>query len=177
MRSRNQPEQQPDPEDLARALYEAHGPALERWARGRFPDGQAAEEVVQETILAGWRKYDQFDPEIGGERAWLFGIARNVAATHFQRSRHLRSIPTDKPIDRGGDDPDLARVTDRSLIVDAMASLSEDHREVVSAAYWEGLSTRETAERLAIPDGTVKSRLYYALRALRAALEEREVLT
>lgn len=166
-----------DPELLARALYEEHGPALEGWAYSRFDDPQLAEEVVQETVLAAWRKYDQYDPAIGSERAWMFGIARNVAATRYQRNlRHLRAVPTHPVSDSGLDDAELARVAERSLIADALRALSPDHRTVVAAAYWEGLSTKEIASRLGIPDGTVKSRLYYALRVLRAHLQEREVL-
>ncbi len=165
-------------EAAARALYLSHGPALERWARGRFADVQTAEEVVQETVLTAWRKYDQYDPDRGGERAWMFGIARNVAATRYrQTERHLRSIPTDTVPDRGATDIELAMVTERSLVADAIRTMSHDHRAVVLAAYWDGLSTKEIATRLRIPDGTVKSRLFYALRALRASLEDLEVLT
>ena len=66
--------------------------------------------------------------------------------------------------------------TDADLIADSVRSLSPDHRAVLVAAFWERLSTREIGERMGVPDGTVKSRLHYALRSLRAALEEREVL-
>ncbi len=164
-------------EALARALYATHGPALAQWARSRFTDPETAEEVVQEVVLSAWRKYDQFDRQRGTERAWMFGIARNVAATRHRRGRrHLRSIPTADTPDDVRDDADISRLVDRSLIADGVRSLSADHRAVLVAAYWERLSTREIAERLGIPDGTVKSRLHYALRILRAAMEEREVL-
>lgn len=177
-RGQRDPTATSDPEALARALHDDHGPALASWARSRFTDHQLAEEVVQETVLAAWRRYDQFDPARGTERAWMFGIARNVAATRHRRNRrHLRSVPTDPIADVGLDDAELARVAERSLIVDAVLELSDDHRRVVAAAYWEGMSTREIAARLGIPDGTVKSRLHYALRILRTLLEEREVLT
>ena len=168
---------EPGSDSLAQALYVAHGPALGHWARRRFSDGAVAEEVVQDTVLAAWRKYHQFDSERGTERAWIFGIARNVAATsHRRRSRHLRSIPTADAPDVGRDDLEVAQLVDRSLIADGLRSLSSEHRAVIVAAYWERLSTREIGDRLGIPDGTVKSRLHYALRILRAALEEREVL-
>lgn len=162
---------------LARSLYADHGPALTAWARRRFDDPRTAEEVVQEVVLAGWRKYDQFDAERGSERAWMFGIARNVAATrHRNDRRHLKSVPTGGCLDRSGDDIELSRIVDRSLIADAARSLSVEHRTVLVAAYWQRMTTGEIADRLGIPDGTVKSRLYYAMRILRTALEEREVL-
>ena len=78
--------------------------------------------------------------------------------------------------ERAVDDVELARLVDRSLIVDALAALSADHRAVVVGAYFERRSTRELSERLGIAEGTVKSRLHHALRALRANLEERNVL-
>jgi RNA polymerase sigma-70 factor, ECF subfamily len=168
---------EPGPEALARRLYEDHGPALSRWVRGRFTDPRVAEEVVQESVLTAWRKFDQYDPTRGSERAWMFGITRNVASSRFQRDRrHLRVVPTDTVIDLDVDDAELAGVAERSVIADALRSLSDDHIAVVAAAYWDGLSTKEIATRLGIPDGTVKSRLHYALRALRAQLQEREVL-
>ena len=174
MTERRSPER--DTEDLARALYEAHGPALHSWSRRRFSDAQVAEEVVQETVLRAWRRHDQYDPERGTERGWIFGIARNVAASRNRRDhRRLRAVSTTDALDRAADDPGLALVAERSLVADALRTLSDDHRAVISAAYWEGLDTRQIAGRLGVPDGTVKSRLYYGLRALRAALEEREV--
>ena len=168
---------EPGPEALARRLYEDHGPALTRWVRSRFADPRVAEEVVSESVLSAWRKYDQYDAERGSERAWMFGITRNVASSRHQSDRrHLRVVPTATVIELDVDDVELAGVTERSVIADALRSLSGDHVAVVAAAYWDGLSTKEIATRLGIPDGTVKSRLHYALRALRAQLQEREVL-
>lgn len=164
-------------DERARSLYLEHGPAVENWAQRRFGDQQAAEEVVQEVVLAAWRKYEQFDPSRGSERAWVFGIARNVAATRYRRNRrHLASVPTADTPDRGHDDIELRRLVDRSLIADSVRALSHEHQEVLIAAYWERLSTHEISDRLHIPEGTVKSRLHYALRILRAGLDEREVL-
>lgn len=164
-------------DDLARSLYAAHGAAITAWARRRFGDPQIAEEVVQETVLSAWRNYGQYDPARGTERGWMFGIARNAAATRHRRERrHLRSVPTNDELGGATEDPELARLVDQSLIADAVRSLSPEHRAVLVAAYWERMTTKEIAARLGIPDGTVKSRLHYAMRFLRTALDEREVL-
>lgn len=168
-------------EALARALYLRHGPPLQRWLLRRCDDSQVAEEVLQETILSAWRNYQQYDPERGSERAWMFGIARNAANTRDRsRRRHLRVVPTDpadaRPVEQAQGDDDLAGFVDRSLIVDALRSLSVDHRAVVVAAYYERRTTSEMSELLGVPEGTVKSRLHHGLRALRANLEERGVL-
>jgi len=167
-----------DADGLARALYESHGAALEGWAWSRFGDRQMATDVVQETVLLAWKKYEQYDPARGSERAWMFGIARNVAASqHRRRIHHLRVVPTEQITEEGHLDPELSRLTEVSFIVDGLQMLSDDHRAVVAAAYWEGLTTKEIARRFDIPDGTVKSRLHHALRILRIHLQEREVLS
>ncbi len=63
------------------------------------------------------------------------------------------------------------------MVRDALSDLADHHRQVIVEAYFQGRSSIEIADRLGIPAGTVKSRLYYGLRALRSALEERGVLT
>jgi len=179
-RSASQPISEPaSPELLARQLYEKHGPAIHGWVQARFGDRQTAEEVVQEVVLAAWRKYDQFDPSRGTERSWMFGIARNVAATRHRRDkRHLAVVTNEMPdtVKASSGEDHAERVAEQSLVADAVRGLRDDHRAVITAAYWEGLSTKEIAGRLDIPDGTVKSRLHYAMRALRSGLEEEGVL-
>lgn len=166
------------PDALALALHRSHGQALRRWALQRFDDAQMADEVVQETLLMAWRKHGQFDPARGTERVWVFGIGRNVAATRYARNRrHLRSVPTETLPENPDPRDDIEHMAERSLVIDALHCLSDEHAAVVKAAFWEGMSTTEMASHLSIPEGTVKSRLYYALRNLRAALEEREVIS
>jgi RNA polymerase sigma-70 factor, ECF subfamily len=164
-------------DDAVRALHDEHAPALHAWARRRMADRREAEEVVQETLVRAWRKQHQYDPGRGSERAWLFGIARNVAADlHRRNVRHLRAVGDDVTIDLTANDRDLERMVEASLVHDALVALSIEHRAVLVEIYYRGRSVHEAAERLGIPEGTVKSRTYYALRALRAELESREVL-
>lgn len=167
-----------DVELAARALHDAHAPALHAWARRRFADPREAEEVVQEALVLAWRKQHQFDPDRGSERAWLFGILRNVAASrHRQNSRRPQLARGEgaEVIDLHAED-ELTRAVEDSHIRDAMAALSEEHRGVLIEAYFRGRRVREIASGMEIAEGTVKSRMYYGLRALRSELEQRGVI-
>jgi len=159
------------------ALTLQHGPALLQWSRGRFEDPRDAEEVVADTLARAWRRFDQFDPERGSERAWLFGIAKHAAADHYRKGkRHLRSVPIADPVAAPQSDPELDRLVENSHITDALNSLTESHRTVVIEAYYQGKTANQIAESQGIPAGTVKSRLFYALKALRGHLEENGVV-
>ncbi len=164
-------------ESIIDSLSREHSAALLTWARGRFADGRDAEEVVADTLVRAWRGYDQFDPALGSERAWLFGIARNAAADHHRKSRrHLRSVPTAETADVGVVDHELDRLVEVSHVRDALDGLSDHHRAAVIDAYYNGRTTTQIAAHQQIPAGTVKSRLYYALKAMRGHLEERGVM-
>jgi RNA polymerase sigma-70 factor, ECF subfamily len=159
-----------------RALHDAHAPALQAWARQHVADPAEAEEIVQETLVRAWRRQDQFDPARGSERAWLFGIARNLVIDgHRKQQRRLRAVSSLPPVDPAGDD-ELARAVETSHVREALRSLSHPHRAVIIETYYRGHSVREAARLLGLPEGTVKSRLFYGLRALRDELERREVL-
>ncbi len=165
-------------EVFIRDLSRDHGPALLAWARRRLGNDGAAEELVQDVLVRAWRHQDQFDPARGSERQWLFGIARNAAVDrHRADGRRLRLVGAQRAERPTPDDGGIEQVAERSLIAEALAGLPDRHREVVTDAYYGGLSVREIAARLGLPEGTVKSRMFYAMRALRAALEEKGVLS
>jgi RNA polymerase sigma-70 factor (ECF subfamily) len=162
---------------FVRRLCADHGDAVFAWARGRFDDRRDAEEVVAETMVRAWRRHHQYDPERGSERSWIFGIAKNTAVDHFRRNRrHLRVVgETEVPEDLAAEVP-VDRIAESTLVREALGDLSGSHREVLVLAHFGGLTVTEIAERLGVPAGTVKSRLYYAMRSLRGALEERGIL-
>jgi RNA polymerase sigma-70 factor (ECF subfamily) len=161
-------------EQLLRTLYEEHGEPLLRYVqRLTGGDRQQAEDVVQETLVRAWRNAERLEAE--SARPWLFRVARNIA---IDRARARRSRIADAPADvveavAGSDDLDSALLAWQ--IADALRSLSPDHRHVIIEVYYRGRSVAEAATVLGVPRGTVQSRSFYALRALRVALEERGV--
>lgn len=159
-----------------RRLCADHGDAVFAWAQGRFGDRRDAEEVVAETMVRAWRRHHQYDPERGSERSWVFGIARNTAVDHFRRvRRHLQAVP-DSEVPERAEEPPAEQIAESTLVREALRDLSDSHREVLVLAHFGGLTVTEIAARLDVPAGTVKSRLYYAMRSLRGALEERGIL-
>lgn len=159
-------------EGLLRALYSEHGgPLLGYVLRLTGGDRTQAEDVVQETLLRAWRH-----PEaLAGRpvRPWLFTVARNlvVDAHRARRARPQETDMDEQAMTAGTDDID--RALESWTVAEALAQLSPGHRAVLVETYYRGRSVAEAAEVLGIPPGTVKSRTYYALRALKLALEER----
>jgi RNA polymerase sigma-70 factor (ECF subfamily) len=159
-----------------RALYEEHAPALLSYAvRLSSGDRQRAEDVVQETFLRAWRHPQALVEERGSVRPWLFTVARNIAVD-AHRARRARPIEvSDEALAVVPAADELDRALEAWQVADAIAALSPEHRAVLLETYYRGRSVAEAAAVLGIPQGTVKSRSYYALRALRLALQERGV--
>ncbi|MEZ0363286.1 sigma-70 family RNA polymerase sigma factor [Mycobacterium sp. pUA109] len=156
-------------DSLLKALYDEHGAALWRYALRLTGDRSRAEDIVQETLLRAWKH-----PEVAGAtaRAWLFTVARHLVIDHSRSARVRNEVGSleDTPEPAG---PDEVNATlDRMLIADALTRLSADHRAVICRSYYRGWSTARIADDLGIAEGTVKSRLHYAVRALRLALQE-----
>ncbi len=158
---------------LLERLHGEHGAALWGYClRLTGHDRARAEDVVQETLLRAWRNSDRLDESQGSVRSWLFTVARNIVIDEW-RSRHARSELSVAEVPEGGTPVDG---TDRLLmswvVAEALRTLSSEHRAVLLECYFRGASVAEAARRLDIPEGTVKSRTHYALRALRLALQE-----
>lgn len=162
-------------EAFVRRLSDVHAPSLYSYVVRRVGDHSLAEDVVQESIVRAWRAHAQYDPSRGSERQWLFGIARNALADKLRNQNRLHLV--ESPPEDAGADVDLERVVEVSYVAQVLADLSEDHRTAIVEAFYEGRSTREIGERHGIAAGTVKSRIFYGLRAMRNALEEQGVLT
>jgi RNA polymerase sigma-70 factor (ECF subfamily) len=155
-----------------RAAYAAHGEELYRFARRSLGDAGLAEEAVQETFLRAWRAADRYDEQLGSLRTWLFAICRNVVID-MGRARSVRPpLVGPEPADVADDDTAFDRALIAWQVEEALRRLSADHRRVLVEVHYRGRSYQEVATALGVPEGTVKSRVYYALRALRLALEE-----
>jgi RNA polymerase sigma-70 factor (ECF subfamily) len=159
-------------DEALRAVYAAHGPELYRFARRSLGDPGLAEEAVQETFVRAWRASASYDPARSSQRTWLFAILRNVVID-LARARRVRPALADA----GGDatvtssDDDIDRVLTTWQVEAALALLDDAHRRALVEVHWRGRPYAEVADDLGVPTGTVKSRVYYGLRALRGALE------
>jgi RNA polymerase sigma-70 factor (ECF subfamily) len=157
---------------LLRELHDAHAPALLRYVARLTDDHALAQDVVQESLLRAWRHPQVLAQGEEASRKWLFTVARNLViddrrSARFQRERITDRLP-DEPVP---DETDAA--LDRWLIADALLSLSREHRAVIVDAYYLGHTAAEIARMRSLPEGTVRSRAHYALRAMKLALQER----
>ena len=164
------------PEDDRRlvALYDAHAPSLWRYVVHLTGDPAGADDIVQETLLRAWRSPRILEQEPESTRSWMFTVARNLVIDEARSARRRHEIGMAELPDPGrGDGTDA--LFEGLLIEEALAGLDIEHRAVIVHAYYGGCSVAEVARRLGIPEGTVKSRLHYGLRALRLALQEKGV--
>ena len=153
-----------------RRAFLTHGGELYGYARRSLGDAGAAEDVVQETFIRAWRARDRFDTTLGTLRTWLFTIARRVVIDHA-RSRAVRQADP-LPADIALADDAVETAMFSWQVEEALRRLRPEHRQVVIETYYQGRSGRDIADTLKIPEGTVRSRLFYALRSLRLTLEE-----
>lgn len=148
-----------------RELYGRFADRVFRYALTLLRNRHLAEEVVQETMVAVWQGAGSFAGR-SQVSSWIFGIARNQAyrlLREEEKGERTANEPTCAP-----DPADAVEQEDR--VRDAVAALPPGEREVVFLAFYEGLSYREIAGLLGIPEGTVKSRMYHAKRRLAEVL-------
>lgn len=160
-----------DDAGLLRALHDEHAAPLWRYVVSLTRDEAMAHDVVQETLLRAWKKPSVLDQSGSSARAWLFTVARNLVIDDRRSARHQHEHPTDElPETPTADSTDA--LLDAWSVADALSSIGTEHRAVIVHAYYGGRSVAEIARELDIPEGTVKSRMHYGLRALRLAMQE-----
>jgi RNA polymerase sigma-70 factor, ECF subfamily len=158
---------------LMQQLHDEHAAALWGYClRLTGHDHARAQDVVQETLVRAWRNHDRLDASRGSVRSWLFTVARNIVIDEWRTRRaqselSVADVPEAPPV---GDQTDELLLS--WVVADAILTLTPEHRSVVLECYYRGASVAQAAQRLGIPEGTVKSRTHYALRALRLALQE-----
>lgn len=164
----------PETFDIASA-YDAHASAMLGFAVNVLRDRSLAEDCVQETFLRAWRARDGYDSTRGGLRTWLFAIERNVI-TDLRRS--IGRLPA-VVASRAPDDALVGRDTsadavERMHVVEALALLSPEHRQVVVAVHIAGTTYAELAASTGVSAATLRTRAFYAMRNLRAHFESQE---
>lgn len=154
--------------------YAAHGRELFGFALNGLGDRAEAEDCVQEVFIRAWKNREQYSGARGSERTWLFAITRNLIIDAL-RARARRPMPTDSEKIEAASEPvteDLPLV-DRLVILEALAGLSFEHRQVIAAVQLDGVGYSELAEQTGVPVATLRTRMYYGLRSLRTALVDR----
>ena len=167
-------------ERALRDMYDEHARPLFSFAV-RLVDGDRgqAEDIVQDTLVRAWQNRETLSADPGMLRPWLYTVARRVAIDAHRRRRarpsEIGGDAADRVLESAADPADLETGLDRIVVLDALSALSAEHRDVIMQTYYAGRTVPEAATVLGVPAGTVKSRPFYALKALRLALPERGV--
>lgn len=162
-------------EEGLRAAHRAHAGELFRFALRRLGDRGAAEDVVQEVFLRAWRAADRYDGQKASLRVWLFAIARNLVIDHARRLavRPAQPVAAEKLVALAGGDEGFDEATMTAWTVEeALRRLSEEHRVALVETYLRGRPYAEVSAELGVPVGTLRTRVFYGLKALRVALDE-----
>ncbi|MGI5229448.1 sigma-70 family RNA polymerase sigma factor [Actinoallomurus sp. CA-142502] len=163
---------EPDPTRLVRSLYAQYRPALLAYVTQMLSDPYQAEDVVQETMVRAWRNAHLLTPERGSVSAWLKRVAHNVAVdkVRARRARPAEINVAEAPMQILNDHS--ANVVESIHVKRALDRLSPAHRAALQQVYFADRTAEQAAKVLGVPVGTVKSRVYNALKNLRLLLKE-----
>jgi RNA polymerase sigma-70 factor (ECF subfamily) len=156
--------------DAFRSLYRDHAGALLAYAEHYTHDRMAAEDALQETFLRAWRHLPRLLSDDRPLRPWLRKVLRRILIDVARTSRGRTIRLVEDALFIGATDGGFDAALDRDLLDSAMEHLSSSHREVLRGTYYRDLPADRLAAELGIPVGTVRSRLHYALNALRDQL-------
>ena len=162
-------------DELLRLLYEEHAePLLGFVLRLTAGDVQRAEDIVQETLLRAWRNAHKLGGQPGTSlRPWLVTVARRIAIDEHRSASSRAAETFDRDLSGYATTDETERVLAQLTVTEALRSLSPAHQEILAETYLRDRTVNDAATSLGLPLGTAKSRVFYALRALRAALEQR----
>ncbi len=159
-------------EEPMRELCRRYERNLYRFGIHVLGDEGLAEEMVQEIFQRLWRSAGRYDPRRDRADAFLFGIARSVAA-EIRENRPSRGLLSAEDNQLPPVPDSVDQILDSLLVREALSKLSSPHAEVLRLAVEEGLTQAEIAQRLEVPLDTVKTRTFHDMQALRSALGER----
>ena len=156
-------------------LFKEYAPRIRAYLLKLTRNGQAAEDLMQETMLAIWHKAGQYDPARGPASAWIFTIARNIWIDAWRKQKRP-AIDPDDPALRGEPEPDAANLIvqkqDHDALHRALKRLPQEQVDLIRLSFFDEASHSTIAKNLGLPIGTVKSRIRLAFGRLRTALEE-----
>jgi len=156
-----------------RRLHDEHAAPLWAYVVRLTGDRVGAQDIVQETLLRAWKHPEVLDPTRGSARGWLFTVARRLVVDEWRTKRSRVEVLADTPPEaRQSGEDETDRILQTWVVAEALRQLSDEHRAVLVATYYQGRSVADTARLLGVPEGTVKSRAHYALLRLRVALQE-----
>lgn len=163
-----------DPDAAIRQLYSHYAKALHGYVEQFCPDRASADDIVQETFIRAWRHLPQLSANDRPVGPWLFRVARNLL---IDANRAALARPMTVPGQSAGEtgtDSGLEEILDRQLVSAALQHLSPAHQSVLVETFYRGGTMAAVARELGIPHGTARSRLHYALGAMRKQLEEHD---
>ena len=155
-------------------LYDRLGRAAYGLALRVIRDEALAEDAVQEAFLAVWRSAGSFLAEHGKPSTWILTLVHRRAVDLVRREERRRTDPLDELAQPTGEatDEEAWLRAQRQVVQEALRKLPPDQREAIELAYYGGFTQSELAERLGLPLGTIKSRMFAGLRRLRELLAE-----
>jgi RNA polymerase sigma-70 factor, ECF subfamily len=168
-------------EELVRQVVQGDGRALaelyDRYSRPVYAtgvrllgDAHMAEELVQDAFTNVWQRAASFDPNRGSFATWLYRVTRNRGVDLARRRRVRRQSAGEAQLRAISSGPEPEASVDGWDVARALSRIPEGHREVLTLAYFEGLSQREISRRTGVPLGTIKSRTTAALKRLHRSL-------
>lgn len=156
--------------DAFHTFYQRYASRVLAYARRTGRDAALAEDITQEVFTAVWTRAITFRPDRGGAPAWLYTLTRNKLVDHWRRQGRDGEMEALEELAlpaAASEDRDL-----RLTLRQALSRVAPEQREAIEMAYYGGLTYEETAGRLALPVGTLKSRIRVGLRTLKAVLGE-----
>lgn len=159
--------------DALSSFYERFFSSVYRFAYGSVGSREDAEDITAEVFIKAFRNIRRFRDQAKPVAAWLFRIARHEVADHYRRRRRrIVALPfVSEQIEHAGRYDPLETPAAVMDLVSALRNLPEAQREAVLLRLVGGLSTRQTAQAMARPEGTVRSLLHYGIKALREAMQ------